>query len=456
MAQPTPVVLGDGVPVMGLAGSAGEAAYYVITVPAGASQLGVAMSGGTGDADLYVRAGEPPTTTEYDCRPFLFGDETCTFLSAASGDWFVMLFAFADYAGVTLTADVPPPGCSLSSLGDADGDRLPDCVETDTGVFVSTLSTGTDPNNPDTDGDAISDGDEVRGTLDGLDLPGLGVSPLVPSILIEYDWFDDNGHTHRPTATQIGMVTASFAAQGIEVIHDYGQDPAPFDRGNLIADADGDVDALSTDYYAYKAANFDANRNGYFHYNMHPHSYGGGTSSGLAELNGDDFITATQDFYASDLAVAGTIQHELGHNLNLRHGGNVTTNYKPNYNSVMSYNYQFVGVDDDCTPEANGVLDYSHGFNPSLDENNLDETKGICGGAPGWDWNQDLDVMDVGIAANITRPWNPLGPPGDSDFEVLSDYDDWSNLSYTGISDFDGAAAGSRERELVFCQAFPG
>ena len=74
MAQPTPVVLGDGVPVMGLAGSAGEAAYYVITVPAGASQLGVAMSGGTGDADLYVRAGEPPTTTEYDCRPFLFGD----------------------------------------------------------------------------------------------------------------------------------------------------------------------------------------------------------------------------------------------------------------------------------------------------------------------------------------------------------------------------------------------
>ena len=366
-------------------------------------------------------------------------DETCTFLNAASGDWFVMVFGFSDYAGVTLTADVPPPGCTLESLGDADLDRLPDCVETNNGVFVSTLSTGTDPNNPDTDGDAISDGDEVRGTLDGLDLPGLGVSPVVPNILIEYDWFDDSGHTHKPKATQIAMVTASFAAQGIEVIHDYGQGPAPFDRGNLIADADGNLDgglAPGSEYYGYKAANFDANRNGYFHYNMHPHQYSMGPSSGLAELNGDDIITATQDFYASDLAVVGTIQHELGHNLSLRHGGNVSLpNYKPNYNSVMSYRYQFVGVDNDCTPVENGVLDYSDGVNPPLDETNLDETKGICGGPPGWDWNEDLDALDVGVMADINKDSSDLG---DGLFQVLSDYDDWSNLSYTGITDFDG------------------
>ena len=28
------------------------------------------MSGGTGDADLYVRAGSKPTTSTYDCRPY--------------------------------------------------------------------------------------------------------------------------------------------------------------------------------------------------------------------------------------------------------------------------------------------------------------------------------------------------------------------------------------------------
>ena len=216
--------------------------------------------------------------------------------------------------------------CTLNTPGDADGDNLPDCVETNTGVFVSELNTGTDPNNSDTDGDAISDGDEVLGTLAGLDLPGMGVSPVMPTILIEYDWFDDNigggSHTHRPTANQIAMVTASFAAQGVELISDYGQGGA-FTGGNLIADADGNVDGLGPEYYAYKAANFDANRDGYFHYNLHPHQYAFGASTGLAEINGNDFITATHNFFNLDLAVASTIQHELGHNLNLRHGGDV-------------------------------------------------------------------------------------------------------------------------------------
>jgi hypothetical protein len=340
---------------------------------------------------------------------------------------------------------------------DTDSDRLYDCVETNTGTYVSTSDTGTDPNDSDSDDDAISDGDEVLGTLGGLDLPLLGASPVIPTILIEHDWFDDSGHSHKPTVTQLDMVTASFAAQGVQIIHDYGQG-APFDGGNFISDEDGDVDGFGTDYYAYKLANFDANRSGYFHYNLLPHRYNGGSSSGLAEINGDDLITATHTFYTNDLAVAGTIQHELGHNLNLRHGGNVNTNRKPNYNSVMSYNYQFYGVDDDCTPVENGVLDYSHGVNPSLNENNLNETRGICGGEPGWDWNQDGDALDVGLIADINRDWNPLPSPpvvGDGNFEILFDYDDWSNLSYTGITDSDGALAGSKEAELAICQAFP-
>ena len=61
---------------------------------------------------------------------------------------------------------------------DSDGDRLLDRYETNTGTFVSATNTGTDPNKADTDGDGISDGDEVLGTAAGLDLPGMGVSPL--------------------------------------------------------------------------------------------------------------------------------------------------------------------------------------------------------------------------------------------------------------------------------------
>lgn len=342
--------------------------------------------------------------------------------------------------------------CSLTSLPDTDSDRLPDCVETNTGTFITSLYTGTDPNDADSDNDNIDDGDEVFGTLAGLDLPGLGVDPNVPTILIEHDWFDDSGHSHRPTAAQINMVTDSFAHAGVQIIHDYGQGPAPFDRGNLIADADGNVDGLGSEYYAYKAANFDANRNGYFHYNLFPHQYDNGFSSGLAEINGDDLITATINFYTNNLAVAGTIQHALGHNLNLRHGGFENLNYKPNYNSVMSYNYQFGGVDTDCIPDADGVLDYSNGINPDLNETNLDETQGICGGPSPFDWNQDTDATDVGIAVDINHDWNGPGPypPGDGILELLKDHDDWSNLFYSGILDGDGADDSSVER--VSCQ----
>ena len=131
-------------------------------------------------------------------------------------------------------------------------------------------------------------------------------------------------------------------------------------------------------------------------------------------------ITATIKFYQNDLAVAGTIQHELGHNLGLRHGGNVDTNRKPNYSSVMSYNYQFGGVDTHCTPVSGGVLDYSSGLNPALDENDLDEPLGICGGAPAWDWNEDGDAIGTGVVADINRGWWDTGLPADGIFEMLT------------------------------------
>ena len=51
---------------------------------------------------------------------------------------------------------------------DSDGDGLDDSVETNTGVYVNENNTGTDPNNPDTDGDFLKDGLEVDRGLDPL------------------------------------------------------------------------------------------------------------------------------------------------------------------------------------------------------------------------------------------------------------------------------------------------
>src|SRR5262249_42102433 len=67
------------------------------------SSLVFTISGGTGDADLYVRFNALPTTTTFNCRPFLSGNsETCTFTSPAAGPWYVMIRGFAAYSGVTL------------------------------------------------------------------------------------------------------------------------------------------------------------------------------------------------------------------------------------------------------------------------------------------------------------------------------------------------------------------
>jgi|GEM_PF-1304496 len=97
--------LQNGVPVTDIAGETGSQQFWTIQVPAGTSSLTVAMSGGTGDADLYVRAGSQPTTTAYDCRPYLLGNnETCTISNPAGGTYHVLINAYSTFSGASLTA----------------------------------------------------------------------------------------------------------------------------------------------------------------------------------------------------------------------------------------------------------------------------------------------------------------------------------------------------------------
>ncbi len=323
----------------------------------------------------------------------------------------------------------------LAATPDSDGDNLPDWIETNTLVFAGGLAAGTNPNVADTDGDGIRDGDEVRGTAAGLDLPAMGANPLRKNILIEYDWFDDAlecaPHSHRPRPAAAQKITDAFAAApvanpdgsyGIDVIQDYGQG-GPFTGGGLINDPDGVIagGVFDTEYKNYKAAHFAANRLGYFHYVLLPHRYNtNSASSGQAEMPGDDAIVSLY-CYGSDHNVAHTVMHELGHNLNLQHGGNDEFNQKPNYNSVMNYRYQFAGVDNNCTPPGDGVLSYSTGSRAPLNESNLNEAAGICGAVP-WDWNGNGQI-ESGVSTDTN---------GDSLFSILNDHNDWANIRFLG------------------------
>ncbi|STX27866.1 thermolysin metallopeptidase [Legionella beliardensis] len=101
--NPTETELKNGVPVANLSGTKGDEKHWYVNVPAGKSVLTVKISGGTGDADLYVQFGEKPTTTKFQCRPYKSGNaETCTFNSPQAGKYYVMVRAYANYSGVTL------------------------------------------------------------------------------------------------------------------------------------------------------------------------------------------------------------------------------------------------------------------------------------------------------------------------------------------------------------------
>ena len=87
----------------GLSASRGEWLVYQMEVPNGAAPIDFSMSGGTGDADLYVRYGAPPTTTTYDCRPYRADNvESCRLWSGQGGTYYVGVRAFRSYQGVSI------------------------------------------------------------------------------------------------------------------------------------------------------------------------------------------------------------------------------------------------------------------------------------------------------------------------------------------------------------------
>ena len=75
---------------------------YTWATPA-TSLLELTISGGTGDADLYVKLGSAPQTNSYDCRPYLTGNnEKCTFTNSAAGTWNIGIRGYSAASGFSL------------------------------------------------------------------------------------------------------------------------------------------------------------------------------------------------------------------------------------------------------------------------------------------------------------------------------------------------------------------
>ena len=106
-----------------LTGATNNVQYFSVVVPSGARNLVIATSGGTGDVDMYVRATSVPTTSVYDCRPYLNGNnETCTFPTPLATTYQIMLVAFSAYSGVSLSVTytaAPPMTPGVLSMASA-------------------------------------------------------------------------------------------------------------------------------------------------------------------------------------------------------------------------------------------------------------------------------------------------------------------------------------------------
>jgi len=122
------VELQNGVAVTGVSGSAGQDHDYLIKVPAGASNLVMSISGGSGDADLYTKFGSAPTLSSYDCRPYKTGNsESCSVSSPQTGTYYIKVHGYSSYSSVTVKA-------SYSTSGGSGGGS--------TSVSLPTVSTG--------------------------------------------------------------------------------------------------------------------------------------------------------------------------------------------------------------------------------------------------------------------------------------------------------------------------
>ncbi|MFY2562178.1 matrixin family metalloprotease [Corallococcus terminator] len=238
-----------------------------------------------------------------------------------------------------------PPGCLLESP-DTDQDGICDAVE-------ATL--GTHPNSSDTDGDRLSDYAEAYG-LDGVDLPSLGANPRRKDLFVEVDYYPGL----LPAQTTLDRVTSAFTTA--PVINPDGSTGVSLhlvvDEEIASADADEDLDPVWTEFDLIKAKYFAASRAPFFHYLLLANEHSGGNISGSSRgIPGHDLVV-TLGFAggATALQLAGTLMHELGHNLGLRHGGDDNATFKPNYLSIMNHEYQFHGF---TLGGVANVLDYS-------------------------------------------------------------------------------------------------
>lgn len=342
---------------------------------------------------------------------------------------------------------LPPVYLCLVGAADSDGDGICDAAE---------ARFGTNPLSADSDGDRLSDLAELYG-LGGVDLHYFGASPTHKDVFVEADYYADR----KPTATGIQRVVDAFAAAPVSNPDGTTGIALHVDLDNQIAaaDAKADLNPVWTDFDVIKNKYFAARRAPFFHYAVFANTYNGGSSSGISRgIPAHDFVVTLGAWPTpggTELQQAGTLMHEFGHNLGLRHGGNEDLpNYKANYFSLMSYNYQVVGLRVNGVSE---VLDYSRLRVGAISESAISEASAFSAIAPTTEadlaaysvllkgsWrlgsaSANLDVNGNGVINAGTIAFD-LDNDGDTGDTLNASQNDWAAVVFDGAGLIGSAA----------------
>ena len=194
-----PVELVNGVAVGPLGIPTGQGLIYTFNVPAGRTSLTFTTAGGTGDVDMYIKRGSIPSVGSGDCKsegPIT--SELCTINSPQAGTYYVLLYSYATFSGVSLTAQYSPsdpvvPAISIGDVVVSEGDA-------GTGLANFTVSLSAVSANPVTfdigtdAGTAAPDVDFISKALVGQSIPA-GQTSYNFSVTINGDTTVENNET---------------------------------------------------------------------------------------------------------------------------------------------------------------------------------------------------------------------------------------------------------------------
>lgn len=266
----------------------------------------------------------------------------------------------------------------------------------------------------DSDQDGLPDEWENNGSINGVSLAGAEVGKKDIFLWIDHMYRDcdfDCWDVDYKLSSHMDPIIEAFAKQGIALHVKHGTQAhrvayqANLETGEDNVDCASELGktAMRCGLSSVKEQGFwklpgqdeiNKAREQIFHYMLIGDSYDSGTSTGIAFSHTNFIFVAREHTKNGATGLSGTIMHELGHVLGLRHGGpikgdygvdaivepelgvtvnNFDINYKPNYLSVMNYHFQQSGlrVKNALGIFTEGTLSYAQEALSIVDENNL-------------------------------------------------------------------------------------